>query len=118
MGTIDARTSCDNTWVSGFSNIVAGFSKTYRQAQNTDTYIAGLITYQNELSKVTTSMTDMWGQINQILMDNNTSTDTQTVTNLVNLHTNLVTTNANLKKEITRIQADCQKAQPSIRCPK
>lgn len=109
------RQECTQSIIQGLDNITKPLETAFLKATNTDEYIQKLVTIDKEKNINQNTVPDMWMNLNVVLANNaETSTNDQMLSDLVNIHLELVQTNTLLKKKIPDIQKNCMKANPGI----
>ncbi len=108
-----ARTQCTSSLVTGLENLTNWYKPLILKATNTDQYITRLTRYDKEKKRLTNDMATFWEKIEKT-KNADEKLNEKMITDLVNIHAQLVVTNAILAKKIPEMQANCMKAQPEI----
>lgn len=111
-----AEFDCERSYVTGFDTVVQGFVPKIMKSQTTTEYLTRVLNYSRERARLSDEMAKYWIKLEK-LKSGDEALNEKLLNDLVNIHTNLITTNKALCEKSQQMYKNCMKPLPEIQCP-
>ena len=111
-----AEFDCERSYVTGFDTVVQGFVPKIMKSQTTTEYLTRVLNYSRERARLSDEMAKYWLKLER-LKSGDEALNEKLLNDLVNIHTNLITTNKALCEKSQQMYKNCMKPLPEIQCP-
>ncbi len=112
------NSACYSNMVIGAENLTNWMKTPIIKATNADQYLARVLLYNQRKDQSSIEMTNFWTDMETLIKTDEETTNDKILTDLVDLHVELIKTNKLIKARIPEMQENCRKWQPGIPCPK
>ncbi len=103
------NSACYSNMVIGAENLTNWMKTPIIKATNADQYLARVLLYNQRKDQSSIEMTNFWTDMETLIKTDEETTNDKILTDLVDLHVELIKTNKLIKARIPEMQENCRK---------